>query len=542
MENQRKESAEEKDQPSTSNQDPDKQIIEKDFDLEIFNTRTSVLMRDLDAPEIKTTLQFWPFIKQLSIITFPAMFFYATVLLLQTINIIFIGRKYNNEDMINAIGVTNVYMNCTLMSIYMGIVGGIEIVCANAYVLRKYKLMGYYYHRARIIAYAVTIVIVIIHLCSVQHVLKLFGLTQNVVRLSSNYIYSCLIYVFFDIQTVCIFRFLNVVDKSHINFIILLISLVLHPLWNYIFISVLDYDVIGAGISFTISKIIACVLAVAYFWIYNPLPEANFWINKNCFKWSGIKEYIKFSIGQALLLCAEWWGFEIQAIIAINISEHVYTVHVLCTEMIGLFYSYCVGCMISISIVISELITHASVSVIKRACFYSMAFAIAGDLILLAIYFPLREPLLRLFIQTPSVLEDGYPVLPYLGISHFFDMIQVCLVSVYRGINKHYFASIYMFIHYYVLMVVLSWYMGKYLNWGCLGLWYGICISDCLAAIIYSLGLTCVNLMASQRETIIRLKQDLDMIKKSEHEVESSIIEISFIQKSHEKQSKNPFA
>jgi Na+-driven multidrug efflux pump len=101
--------------------------------------------------------------------------------------------------MINAIGISNLYLNCTLMSIYMGLVSGIETLCANAYATKQYKLMGYYYQRARIVGYFVTIVIVIFHLCTIQYILGLFSLNDQVITYSSHYVYSILIYVFFDV-------------------------------------------------------------------------------------------------------------------------------------------------------------------------------------------------------------------------------------------------------------------------------------------------------------------------------------------------------
>ena len=67
-------------------------------------------------------LPFFPFIYKMFSIAFPGMFFYLTLLLLQTVNLAFIGQKYNDDDMINAIGISNLYLNCTLMSIYESII------------------------------------------------------------------------------------------------------------------------------------------------------------------------------------------------------------------------------------------------------------------------------------------------------------------------------------------------------------------------------------------------------------------------------------
>ena len=76
----------------------------------------------------------------------------------------------------------------------------------------------------------------------------------NFIRYGCHYCYANLVFVFFDIQTASTMRLNNVIGKSYINLIVLLISLVFHPLWNYIFVVLMDLDVIGSAISYVISK------------------------------------------------------------------------------------------------------------------------------------------------------------------------------------------------------------------------------------------------------------------------------------------------
>lgn len=512
--------------------DRDVTITSKDYNSESDNDDNPF------TPLIRnpSTLPLKPFLGKLSLIAFPGMFFYLSLLLLQTINLAFIGQKYGDDNMINAIGITNLYINCTLNSIYTGLVSGIETLAANAFATRRYRLVGYYYQRARIIAYSVTTVIVIVHLFTVQHVLRFFNLNEQVIKYSSHYIYSCLIYVFFDVQTSCVFRMLNVLEKSHINFIILLISLALHPLWNYIFIYYLDFGVVGAGISFTISKFIAFVLSTIYYWFWCPCPESNFWINKKCFGIRGIINYLKFSIGAAFLTCAEWWGCEIQAIIAIYIGPDDYTVYILVAELSGLLYSIDVGFMLGITILVGEMIAKGSIKQVKLSCLYSVLFGIFSNSIYLGIFFIFRKKIFKIFTNEERILELGYPVLFVLTFSEFFDLIQTSLVSVFRGIGRQYTASALMFVHYYVIMIGMSILFGIVLKMGVFGMFIGIGSSDCLMSLAYLLTLFCIDYKKVQKETVERLKRDNSLTfgvgdEDDEHKIED--------EKTKEEESKN---
>ena len=486
---------------------------------DIFQPNESLVTKDLE-PQNEGTNELSPlykdpnklplglFLSKSAQITFSGMFLYISLLLLQTINLAFIGQKYEDDKMIDAIGITNLYMNCALNSIYTGLISGMETLAANAYGTKRYKLLGYYYHRARIIGYAVTIVLVVIHLFTVSHVLRFFKLDEKVIEYSIIYIYSSLVYIFFDVQTSCVFNMLSVLEKSHISFIILLISLFLHPVWNYIFITVLDYGVAGAGISFTISKFLSFVMATVYYWNWNPVPESNFWINKKCFGIRGIINYLKFSFGSAFLTCAEWWGIEIQAIIAIYIGNDDYTVYILISDLTSLLYSIDEGFMLSITILVGEIIANGTIKQVKLSCIYSFVFGLVSNFVFCGTFFIFRKSIFNIFTNEEKLLELAYPVLIVISISEYVDLIQTMLVSIFRGIGRQYTASILMFIHYYVIMIGLSIFFGIYWKWGVFGMFVGIGASDLLMSIVYFITLVFIDFSKAQKETIERLKKD----------------------------------
>ena len=217
--------------------------------------------------DLKAKISWGPFMYMVSSIAVPVVFFYLASLLQQTTNLQFIGNVYDNKSMIESIGLVNVYLNCTLMSFYSGLIAGIETLCSNALAAKRYKLLGYYFQRARIVSYSVTTFLALFHWITIRFILKAFKMNAevtryiyiyififNFIRYGCHYCYANLVFVFFDVQTASTMRLNNVIGKSYINLIVLLISLVFHPLWNYIFVVLMDLDVIGSAISYVITK------------------------------------------------------------------------------------------------------------------------------------------------------------------------------------------------------------------------------------------------------------------------------------------------
>lgn len=464
------------------------------------------LTLDSTITENMKDLKFLPYIKKFSLIAFPGMMFYLFIILLQVVNLAFIGQKYNDEDMIKGIGISNLYMNCTMFAIVQGLVSGIDTLCSNAYGVKKYKLMGLYLHRARILAYIATVIIVIVHIFTVESVLTLFNLNENVINYSKKYIYVCLIYVFFDVQTACNFRFLNVIRKAHVNFVILVIGAVFHPLWAWIFINYLDMGVVGAGISFTISRLIIALCGTIYMHIWNPLPESYFCINKACFK--GLWQYCKFSFAAAFLLCAEWWAFEIQAIIAITISEDDYIVHILISQFSSLLFSVGIGFSFAATILVGSYIANSTIKITKKACYYGLGFSIFTMAFFVAGFYLARNFMLSLFIDKSSLINKGAEVIPVLCLCEMFDVAQIVMSAFFKGLGKQVSASILTFIQFYVIMTSLSYYLGNYLGYGVWGMWVGICIGYATAFLFYIIMFFSFDFKKIQQETKQRLDRD----------------------------------
>ncbi len=101
--------------------------------------------------------------------------------------------------------------------------------------------------------------------------------------------------------------------------IIQLISATLHVLWCYIFVSCLELQLIGVAISNTLTALINLIAMTLYVTLFLPeLKEGWFLPNKEAFV--NLFEYLKVSVPTMLMMCFEWWSFEVQTYFASLIS------------------------------------------------------------------------------------------------------------------------------------------------------------------------------------------------------------------------------
>jgi Na+-driven multidrug efflux pump len=89
------------------------------------------------------TVELIPALQEIGHIVFPTMFFFVGVYLQQTINLMFIGHTLEEKfrkDALDGVGISHLYINCSLLSWVVGIISGFETLGSNAYGAKRYYL------------------------------------------------------------------------------------------------------------------------------------------------------------------------------------------------------------------------------------------------------------------------------------------------------------------------------------------------------------------------------------------------------------------
>lgn len=382
-------------------------------------------------------------------------------------------------------GISNIYINCSIISIINGLIFGLDILASNAYGARKYGLLGYYYHRAQLISYFILILLLIVHYFYAVKILKLLNIKKEILFYVEKYIYLSLIYCFLDIQFCLNFRYLNIIDKSHFNLTFLLITLILHPLWCYIFMIIFDLRIEGAALALILSQSINCLMGCIYIYIIKPLPESIFMFNKFSFK--GWLNYLKISIPSTVLMCAEWWAFEILSIIAATLPQDDFTVHLFTLNISLNSFTVSIGFGICISIISAREFgkgdIQSSKNYLKTTYFCGISIALVVSLLI----FFFKNVLFNLLVNEKNLAEKSYITLRYLSLTLIFDVTQHILSSFLKGIGKQWLATAISFLNFYGIQITLALIFTKVLDLGVSGIWLGLFIAAVFASLLYFL-------------------------------------------------------
>lgn len=86
-------------------------------------------------------------------------------------------------------------------------------------------------------------------------------------------------------------------------------SSLVHVFNCYFFVVKLELDIAGLGIATLITYTIQLLVLIAYVKTQNAIKEAIFLPNAESLE--GWKEYFELAIPATIMICAEWWAYEI---------------------------------------------------------------------------------------------------------------------------------------------------------------------------------------------------------------------------------------
>jgi multidrug resistance protein, MATE family len=121
-----------------------------------------------------------------------------------------------------------------------------------------------------------------------------------------------------------------------------LVTLILHFFWCWIFITKLDMREVGAALATNITYILNMV--IQDFWIYKDTALRRSFRMPNNTIFQEIGSYLKIGIPGAMMLCFEWWCFELLAIFSGLMSVEALAAEIIVVNIVTFIFMVPLGC------------------------------------------------------------------------------------------------------------------------------------------------------------------------------------------------------
>lgn len=122
-------------------------------------------------------------------------------------------------------------------------------------------------------------------------------------------------------------QYLNAMNRASVVMYTMIITSVLHILWCYLLVFYVTLDVVGVAIATLVTLALNFMITSVYARRDRYLKRSFFWFTKDSFK--ELREYLNVALPSCVMLCLEWWSFEVLAFMAGYISVEATGAHVI---------------------------------------------------------------------------------------------------------------------------------------------------------------------------------------------------------------------
>ncbi|VAH31644.1 unnamed protein product [Triticum turgidum subsp. durum] len=229
----------------------------------------------------------------------------------QMISVMFVGHL--GELALSSASIATSFAGVTGFSLLAGMASSLDTLCGQAFGAKQYYLLGIYKQRAILVLTLVSVVVAVVWAYTGQ-ILLLFGQDPEIAMGAGSYIRWMIpaLFVYGPLQ--CHVRFLqtqNIVLPVMASSGITALS---HVLVCWLLVYKIGLGNKGAALANAISYLANVSILALYIRLSPSCKSTWTGVSKEAFR--GIVSFMKLAVPSALMVCLEWWSFELLVLLS----------------------------------------------------------------------------------------------------------------------------------------------------------------------------------------------------------------------------------
>lgn len=447
--------------------------------------------------------------------SFPISISFLFVILIETINIFYIGRL-DNIELISAIGLGTTFNNLIGLSIIYGLVGGIDTLCSQAFGANKYNLIGTYTSICRFFIFSFCLLVYLPLALNSSKILSLLSSNENLIMYTSEFTKYMIPGVFIMGQKEVINRYLQSMLIFKPQMIISLISFIIHIFLGYFYILYMNMGIKGAGLAFSSTQLINLIILYVYFLLTEGInKETKVFYNKNTFKVNYILYFIKYSISAGVLGLIESFAFEILIILSsfLGVIQMSATICLFNFSTINFFFTLGIGNATGsyVGNSIGRKDEKQCKTYIKAGLTCTLIYTIA----FLIVIIKYRVEILHLYTKNIEIEYYFLEIIPYYCFYLSFDNLSIVVSGIVKGIGKQYQALKIILLIIYCFGLPIQIILTFVFKQEILGLWRGqlVTVLSLFFGICYLLKTIDLNKEIDDQHRVMSEYKEIDSYK-----------------------------
>ena len=284
---------------------------------------------------------------------------------------------------------------------------------------------------------------------------------------------------------------------------------VVNVVCNYVFVSQLGYGVKGSAISLTIAYWSLALCYMSYIRCSSLYRSA--WPGWNTDALKGWLHYCKYGIPGLIMLCLEWWIFEIGFLVVGATSSNPRVEVGIFTIMFNvsvITFTLPLGYGIATAVRVGNLLGANNLNLARKVSYLCIFINLVFGIVSCVGIFALRPYLPTLFTADKCIIAGAAKALLVTAIYKNVDGVRKVETGVMNGCGRQAIASIINFVIFVMIGAPLAIYLSVVLKLYTKGFWTGMATAIVLQAFVFFLLIVFTN----WKKVLDRAQQNTSLI------------------------------
>ena len=231
---------------------------------------------------------------------------------------------------------------------------------------------------------------------------------------------------------------------------ILLVTSLCHALLCYIFIYPMDMGFLGAASATATAQWLMLIIGVGV--IYQRGYYKETWPAPSMQIFRGWLAILRFGLPGMLMLCLEWWSFELCALAAGWLGAIQLDSFIVLLQVQSFMFMIPLGLSIAISTVTGNRLGAGQPGLAKQGAGVAIFIGLATQSLVAIVLIATSSSVGRIFSDDERVIDTVTEVFPITGVMLLFDAMQVVCGGVLRGLGYQSIGAITNLTGFYVFV------------------------------------------------------------------------------------------
>ncbi|XP_028785538.1 protein DETOXIFICATION 9-like [Neltuma alba] len=420
-------------------------------------------------------------LKRVSSMAAPMVAVTVSQYLLQVVSMMMVGHI--GKLAFSGVAIATSFAEVTGFSVLIGMAGALETLCGQTYGAEDFKKLGNYTCCAIISLMFVCVPISVMWIF-MDKILLLFGQDPEISHVARVYCIYLIPALFGYGVLQSLVRYFQAQSMIYPMVLSSIAVLCLHVPLCWVLVYGLGMGHVGAALAIGISYWLN-VIGLGLYMKYSKACEKTQIVFSST-ALLNIAEFFQFAIPSGLMVCFEWWSFELLTLLAGLLPDPQLETSILsvCLSITTLHYFVPYGVGAAASTRVSNELGADNPTRARNAVRVALVIGIAEAVVLSTAFFFCRHILGYAYSSDLEVINYVAEMVPLLCISVSADSLAGILCGIARGGGFQRIGAYVNLGAYYLIGTPISVLLGFVLNWRAKGLWLGILAGSTVQAVV----------------------------------------------------------